>query len=62
MRIIKEKKKHRSYGSVSPIWYVIAYSFFFSVAETEIDKIKDNSKIDTEKNIDRHGPRRNGTD
>jgi hypothetical protein len=28
----------------------------------EIDKIKDNSKIDTEKNIHRRGPRQNGTD
>ncbi len=27
-----------------------------------IDKIKGNSKIDTEKNIDRRGPRQNGTD
>jgi hypothetical protein len=57
MRIIKEKKKHRSYGSVSPIWLVIAYSFFFTGAETEIDKIKDNSKIIRQTNLDRRGLR-----
>ncbi len=28
----------------------------------EIDKIKNNSKIDREKNIDRRGPRQIGTD
>jgi hypothetical protein len=40
----------------------IAYSFSFTGAETEIHKIKDDSKIDREKNIDRRGPRQNGTD
>jgi hypothetical protein len=62
MRIIKEKNKHRSYGSVSPIWQDIAYSFCFTGAETEIDKIKDDSKIAREKNIDRRGPSKIGTD
>ncbi len=60
--VIKEKKKHRSYGSVSPIRYDIAYSFCFTGAETEIDQIKDDSKIDIEKNIDRRGPRQIGID
>ncbi len=54
MRNIKEEKKHRSYGSVLPIRYNIAYSFCFTGAETD-------SKIDREKNIDRHGPRQIGT-
>jgi hypothetical protein len=40
----------------------IAYSFCFTGAETEIDKIKEDSKIDREKNIDRRGPRQIGTD
>jgi hypothetical protein len=37
-------------------------AFCFSGAETEIDKIKDDSKIYSEKNIDRRGPRQIGTD
>ena len=56
-RGIKKKKKHRSYGSVSPIRQAIAYSFCFTGAETEIHKIKDDSKINREKNIDRRGQR-----
>ena len=40
----------------------IAYSFCFTGAETEIHKIKDDSKINKEKNIDRRGPRQIGTD
>jgi hypothetical protein len=56
MRIIKEKNKHRSCGSVSPIRKDIAYSFCVTGAEMEIDKIKDDSKIGREKNIDRSGP------
>jgi hypothetical protein len=35
----------------------IAYSFCFTGAETEIHKIKDDSKINREKNIDRRGQR-----
>ncbi len=45
-----------------PIRQNIAYSFCFTGAETDIHKIKDDSKIDREKNIDRRGPRQNGTD
>jgi hypothetical protein len=58
----KGEKNHGSYGSVSPIRYDIAYSFCFTVAETEIDKIKDDSKIEREKNIDRRGLSKIGTD
>ncbi len=47
---------------VLPIRQDIAYSFCFTGAETEIHKIKDDSKIDREKNIDRRGPRQNGID
>jgi hypothetical protein len=45
---------------VLPICQDIAYSFCFTGAETEIDKIKDDSKIDREKNMDRRGPRQTG--
>ncbi len=61
MRIIKEEKKHRSYGIVSPIRQDIAYSYCCIGAETEIRKIIGDSKIDGEKNIDRRGPRQIGT-
>jgi hypothetical protein len=61
MRSIKEEQKHRSYGSVLPIRLDIAYSFCFTGAETEIRKIKDDSQIDEEKNIDRRGQRQIGT-
>jgi hypothetical protein len=44
-----------------PIRQDIAYSFCFTGAETEIHKIKDDSKIDREKNIDRRGPSQIGT-
>jgi hypothetical protein len=45
-----------------PIRQDIAYSFCFTGAEkTEIHKIKDDSKIDREKNIDRHGLSQIGT-
>jgi hypothetical protein len=47
---------------VLPIRQNIAYSFCFTGAETELDKIKDDSKIDREKNIDWRGPRQVGTD
>jgi hypothetical protein len=50
-----------NYGSVSPIRKDIAYSFCFTGAETEIDKIKDEIKIDREKNIDRRGQRQIGS-
>jgi hypothetical protein len=41
--------------------YNIAYSFCFTGAETKMHKIKDDSKIDSEKNIDRRGPSQIGT-
>jgi hypothetical protein len=47
---------------VLPIHQDIAYSFCFTGAETEIHKIKDDSKIEREKNMDRRGPRQIGTD
>ncbi len=37
-------------------------AFCFTGAEAEIDKIKDDSKIYSEKNTDRRGPRQIGTD
>ncbi len=42
---------------VLPIRQDITYWFFFTGAETEIHKIKDDSKINREKNIDRRGQR-----
>ncbi len=42
---------------VLPIRHDIAYWFCFTGAETEIHKIKDDSKINREKNIDCHGQR-----
>ncbi len=47
--------------SVLPIRQDIAYSFCSTGAETEMHKIKDDSKIDREKNIDRRGPSQIGT-
>jgi hypothetical protein len=44
-----------------PIRQDIAYSFCFTGAETEIHKIKDDRKIDREKNIDRRGLSQIGT-
>jgi hypothetical protein len=59
MQQTKSKQKKRC---VLPLCQDIAYSFCFTGAETEIDKIKDDSKIEREKNINRHGPRKIGTD
>ncbi len=42
---------------VFPIRQNITYWFCFTGAETEIHKIKDDSKINREKNIDRRGQR-----
>jgi hypothetical protein len=42
---------------VLPIRQDITYWFCFTGAETEIHKIKDDSKIKREKNIDRRGQR-----
>jgi hypothetical protein len=46
---------------VLPTRQDIAYSFCFTGSETEIHKIKDDSKIAREKNIDRCGPSQIGT-
>ncbi len=42
---------------ILPIRQDITYWFCFTGAETEIHKIKDDSKIKREKNIDRRGQR-----
>jgi hypothetical protein len=44
-------------GRALPIREYIAYWISFTGAETEIDKIKDDSKIKRETNLDRHGLR-----
>jgi hypothetical protein len=54
------KKETLQFAAFLPIRQDIAYSFCFSGAETEIHKIKDDSKIDR-KNIDRRGPSQIGT-
>ncbi len=54
--ITSKKETLQVIRSVLPICQDIAYSFCFTGAETEIHKIKDDSKIDREKNIDRRGP------
>ncbi len=59
--ITSKKETLQVIHSVLPIHQDIAYSFCFTGAETEIHKIKDDSKIDREKNIDRHGPSQIGT-
>jgi hypothetical protein len=46
---------------VLPIRQDITYGFCFIGAQTEIDKIKDDDKIERETNIDRRGPSRIGT-
>ncbi len=46
---------------VLPIRQDITYWFCFTVAETEIDKIKDDGKIERETNLDRRGPSQIGT-
>jgi hypothetical protein len=54
---IQEKETQQEIRRVLPICQGIAYLFCFTGAETEIHKIKDNSKIMREKNINRHGQR-----
>ncbi len=61
-KITSKKEKLQVIRRVLPIRQDIAYSFCFIGAETEIHKIKDDSKIDREKNIDRRGPRQIRTD
>jgi hypothetical protein len=60
--ITSKKETLQVIRRVLPIRQDIAYSFCFTGAETEIHKIKDYSKIDRKKNIDRSGPRQIGTD
>jgi hypothetical protein len=61
MRSIKEEKNidlmtaFRLFGRTLPIHFALLGR------KTEIRKIKDDSKIDGEKNIDRRGPRQIGT-
>jgi hypothetical protein len=50
--LIQEKEMQQEILSVLPICQGIAYLFCFTGAETEIHKIKDDSKIKREKNID----------
>ena len=59
--ITSKKETLQVIRSVLPIRQDIAYSFCFTGAETEIHKIKDDSKIDREKNIYRRGPSQIGT-
>jgi hypothetical protein len=59
--ITSKKETLQVIRCVLPIRQGIAYSFCFTGAETEIHKIKDDSKIDREKNIDRRGPSQIGT-
>jgi hypothetical protein len=59
--ITSKKETLQVIPSVLPIRQDIAYSFCFTGAETEIHKIKDDSKIDREKNIDRRGTSQIGT-
>jgi hypothetical protein len=61
-KITSKKETQQVIHRVLPICQDIAYSFCFTGAETEIHKIKDDSKIDGEKNMDRRGPRQIGTD
>jgi hypothetical protein len=57
MRIIREKKKHGSEGRVLAILLGHCLLILFTRAETEIHKIKDDSKIKTQTNLDRRDPR-----
>jgi hypothetical protein len=61
-KITSKKETLQVIRRVFPIHQDIAYSFCFTGAETEIHKIKDDSKIDSEKNIDRRDPRQIETD
>ncbi len=58
----RKRKALQVIRCVLPIRLDIPYSFCFTGAETEIHKIKDDSKIDREKNIDRRNLRQIGTD
>ena len=59
--ITSKKETLQVIRRVLPICQVIAYSFCFTWAETEIHKNKEDSKTDREKNIDHRGPSQIGT-
>ena len=59
--ITSKKETLQVIRRVLPIGQDIAYSFYFTGPAMEIHKIKDDSKIDREKNIDRRGPSQMGT-
>ena len=61
IKLIPKKETLQVIRRVLPICQVITYSFCFTGAETEIDKIKDDGKIYRETNPDRRGPRQIGT-
>jgi hypothetical protein len=56
-KVLKKKETLQIIRRVVPIRQDIAYSFCFTGAETEIHKIKDNSKIIMQTNLDRRGLR-----
>ena len=57
LRLLQKKRNAASVRRVLPIRQDIAYSFCFTGAETEIHKIKDDSKIIRQTNLDRRGLR-----
>jgi hypothetical protein len=57
LRLLKKKKKAASVRRVLPNRQDIAYSFCFNGAETEIHKIKDDSKNTRQANLNRRGLR-----
>jgi hypothetical protein len=59
-KLIQKNETQQEIRRVLPIYQGIAYWFCFTGVETEIHKIKDNSKIKREKNIERHGQRESG--
>ncbi len=56
-KVLQKKGTLQIIRRVVPICQAIAYSFCFTGAETEIHKIKDNSKIIMLTNLDRRGLR-----
>jgi hypothetical protein len=56
-KVLQKKGTLQVIRRVVPIRQDIAYSFCFTGAETEIHKIKDNSKIIMQTNLDRRGLR-----
>jgi hypothetical protein len=56
-KVLQKKGTLQIIRRVVPIRQDIAYSFCFTGAETEIRKIKDDSKVKRQTNLDRHGLR-----